>query len=41
MYVQADVLSFALSVVEDVETQDPIRYREAIKSMSLLSGLVL
>jgi len=31
-YVQADVVSFALSVAEDIELQDPVTYREAITS---------
>jgi len=31
-YAQADVVSFALSVAEDIEAQDPVTYREAITS---------
>jgi len=31
-YAQADVVSFALSVVEDIEAHDPVTYREAITS---------
>jgi len=31
-YAQADIVSFALSVVEDIEAQDLVTYREAITS---------